>query len=158
MSPNENKQANAGAESPAPVTPPVRGRYALLTLKQAKRVIVGVIGATVILFGMVMLFIPGPGVVTMIAGLAILATEFLWAKKWLDHIKKQGVAAANHLRNRKDQSEFVDGDVPMVKSVLPDDPCVDDPLVCPPEMPDGAPRKNSLPAAAHQPTGSGRGC
>lgn len=48
----------------------------------ALRVVVIVIGATVILLGVVMLITPGPGAATIYAGIAILATEFAWAR-WL---------------------------------------------------------------------------
>jgi uncharacterized protein (TIGR02611 family) len=55
--------------------------FAIKTLKQAKRLITIVIGFTVLLGGAAMLFLPGPGIVTIIIGLAILGTEFVWARK-----------------------------------------------------------------------------
>ena len=48
-----------------------------------KRVVVGIIGGTVVLIGIAMLVFPGPGLIVIPAGLAILATEFVWAKRWL---------------------------------------------------------------------------
>lgn len=65
------------------------------TLKQAKRVVLIVIGFTVMLFGVIMLVTPGPGVATIVAGVAILATEFVWAKKLLKRFGDE----ANHLKN-----------------------------------------------------------
>ena len=60
------------------------------TLQQAKRLIKIVVGFTILLAGVVMLVTPGPGWVAIFAGLAILAAEFVWAKRLLDHLKAQG--------------------------------------------------------------------
>jgi len=62
----------------------------LKTLQQAKRVIKIVVGFTVLLAGVVMLVTPGPGWVVIALGLAILAAEYVWARRLLDHLKKQG--------------------------------------------------------------------
>lgn len=53
------------------------------TLRQARRVIRIVIGFTVLLVGVAMIVLPGPAIVVIPAGLAILATEFVWARKLL---------------------------------------------------------------------------
>jgi hypothetical protein len=47
--------------------------------RQARKIVVAVIGTTFILAGVVMLLVPGPGWATIIAGLMVLATEFVWA-------------------------------------------------------------------------------
>lgn len=44
-------------------------------------------GGTVLLVGVAMLVLPGPGIVVIVAGLAILATEFMWAKHALRNAK-----------------------------------------------------------------------
>ena len=38
--------------------------------------------------GIAMLVLPGPGWLTIAAGLAVLATEFAWARRWLDQLKE----------------------------------------------------------------------
>jgi uncharacterized protein (TIGR02611 family) len=48
-----------------------------------RRLIVGVIGGTVLLIGLALVFLPGPAVVVIPLGLAILATEFAWARHYL---------------------------------------------------------------------------
>jgi tellurite resistance protein TerC len=53
----------------------------------AKRVIIGVIGFTVLTLGVAMIVLPGPAVIVIPVGLGILATEFLWARKLLDKAK-----------------------------------------------------------------------
>ncbi len=54
-----------------------------LTYKQARRIVVLVVGTSVLLVGVAMIVLPGPAVIVIPAGLAILATEFVWAKKLL---------------------------------------------------------------------------
>lgn len=61
------------------------------TLQQAKRAIKIVIGFTVLLAGVVMLITPGPGLVVIAGGLAILAAEFAWARWLLNKLKERGV-------------------------------------------------------------------
>ena len=52
-----------------------------------KKFFIAVIGSTVVLFGVLLLVLPGPGVLVIAGGLAILATEFLWAKRALQNAK-----------------------------------------------------------------------
>jgi len=53
----------------------------------ARQIVVGVIGGTVVLVGVVMLVTPGPALVVIPLGLAILAIEFAWARRWLNKLK-----------------------------------------------------------------------
>lgn len=53
----------------------------------AKRIIIGVIGFTIFLIGVAMIVLPGPAFVVIPLGLAILATEFIWARKLLNKLK-----------------------------------------------------------------------
>ena len=46
-----------------------------------KRFFIALIGGTALLFGVAMLVLPGPGLPVIAAGLAILATEFFWARR-----------------------------------------------------------------------------
>ena len=50
-------------------------------MPRVKRILVGVIGTTVILFGLVLIVLPGPAVIVIPLGLAILASEFAWARR-----------------------------------------------------------------------------
>lgn len=58
-----------------------------LTIKSVKKIIVGVIGFTILLIGIFMIVLPGPAFIVIPIGLAILATEFVWAKKLLNKVK-----------------------------------------------------------------------
>jgi uncharacterized protein (TIGR02611 family) len=55
----------------------------------ARRVVITVVGGLVALAGVVMLLTPGPGLVTLAAGLAILATEYAWAKRALRDVRRR---------------------------------------------------------------------
>lgn len=57
------------------------------TIRQVKRIIIAIIGFTVLLIGVAMIVLPGPAILVIPLGLAILATEFVWARKWLKRIK-----------------------------------------------------------------------
>lgn len=46
-----------------------------------RKLLIALIGGTVVLFGVVLLVLPGPGVLVIAGGLGILATEFLWARR-----------------------------------------------------------------------------
>lgn len=63
----------------------------LRTVQQVKRFFKIVIGFTLLLLGVVMLVTPGPGWVAIGLGLALLAAEFVWARRLLNRIKEQGV-------------------------------------------------------------------
>jgi uncharacterized protein (TIGR02611 family) len=52
------------------------------------RVGVGIVGGLVVAFGLVTIPLPGPGWLTVIAGLFVLATEFTWAERLLEFTKK----------------------------------------------------------------------
>ncbi|MQA98593.1 MAG: TIGR02611 family protein [Streptosporangiales bacterium] len=51
------------------------------------RLLVLTVGCLVLLGGLVMMIGPGPGIVAVILGLAILATEFAWAQRLLHRAK-----------------------------------------------------------------------
>ncbi len=52
-----------------------------------KRFFIALIGGTVVLIGAAMLVLPGPGALVIAGGLAILATEFIWARRALRNAK-----------------------------------------------------------------------
>jgi uncharacterized protein (TIGR02611 family) len=66
----------------------------LETLRQAKRVIRVVVGFTLLILGVLLLVLPGPGWVTIFFGLALLAAEFAWARRLLDRLK----STAGHVK------------------------------------------------------------
>ncbi len=58
-------------------------------IKQIKKIIIAAVGFTVLLAGIILIVLPGPASLVIPAGLAILATEFVWARNLLDKIKSK---------------------------------------------------------------------
>lgn len=56
-----------------------------------------IVGITIILIGIALLVLPGPGTVVIILGLALLGTEFVWARRLLKRVKESGDSAARGL-------------------------------------------------------------
>ena len=52
-------------------------------MKPFKRIVVMVVGGTVLAIGIALIVLPGPAFLVIPAGLAILAIEFAWARRWL---------------------------------------------------------------------------
>jgi Putative transmembrane protein (PGPGW) len=67
--------------------------------KIVRRVIVSVVGATILLIGIALLVLPGPAFIVIPVGLAVLATEYAWARRWL---KKVRTMATNVVSRRRD--------------------------------------------------------
>ena len=57
-------------------------------IKVVRRVIVSVVGATVVLIGIALLVLPGPAFVVIPVGVAILATEYAWVRRWLRKVRR----------------------------------------------------------------------
>jgi tellurite resistance protein TerC len=90
-------------------------------IKIVRRVIVTVIGATVLLIGIALLVLPGPAFIVIPIGLAILATEYAWARHWLRKVRQMangvisGRSATNQNRQPRDaprngETHRVEGD------------------------------------------------
>ncbi len=63
-------------------------------LRRARRFVIVIMGTTVLFLGLAMIVLPGPAFVVIPTGLAILGTEFAWARRWLRLIRdsaKKGV-------------------------------------------------------------------
>ncbi len=61
----------------------------LKTLKQTKRLIIILIGFSILFIGIAMIVLPGPAFIVIPLGLGILATELLWARRILNKIKSK---------------------------------------------------------------------
>lgn len=57
--------------------------HRLTALAEIKRVVIAVLGGIVLAVGIVLVVLPGPAFLIIPAGLAILAIEFVWARRWL---------------------------------------------------------------------------
>ncbi len=72
------------------------------TLCKARQLVVAVVGVTVVLIGIIMIFTPGPAVVVIPLGLGILATEFVWARSLLVRVRTY---LAEKVKNGKKPTE-----------------------------------------------------
>ena len=57
-------------------------------MKLIKRIFIAIAGGTVLLVGILMIVLPAPSILVIPAGLAILAIEFAWAQRWLQHARR----------------------------------------------------------------------
>jgi tellurite resistance protein TerC len=57
-------------------------------------------GVTVLLIGIALIVLPGPALIVIPIGLAILATEFAWARQWLRIIRESAEKGAEKLKIR----------------------------------------------------------
>lgn len=69
------------------------------TYKTARRIVIGVVGTTVLLVGIALLVLPGPAIVVIPTGLAILSIEFAWARRWLRTFRVKTRQASRKFKN-----------------------------------------------------------
>jgi len=88
------------------------GRIYTLTFAGIKRIVILSIGSSVVIVGIIMIFTPGPAIVVIPAGLAILATEFVWARHLLKYFKDKFVhysrETQEYIRRKKAQRAVKD--------------------------------------------------
>lgn len=59
------------------------------SLKKLKRLVVAIIGITILAIGIAMIVLPGPAIVVIPLALGILATEFAWARRMLRVVRER---------------------------------------------------------------------
>ncbi|HZB50807.1 MAG TPA: PGPGW domain-containing protein [Mycobacteriales bacterium] len=62
-------------------------------MRLAKRFAVTIVGVVLLAAGAAMMVLPGPGILVIVAGLAVLATEYVWARSLLDRARTQAEKA-----------------------------------------------------------------
>jgi tellurite resistance protein TerC len=70
-----------------------------ITYRWARRIAVAIVGGTILAFGIALLVLPGPALVVIPVGLAILGVEFAWARQWLRKVKDGSNDLYNYIRN-----------------------------------------------------------
>ena len=63
--------------------------FLLKTIKQARKLMIALIGFTVLAIGLALIVLPGPAILVIPAGLAILSIEFAWARNLLRRVKER---------------------------------------------------------------------
>ena len=82
-----------------------RKSLANVSYRLARQIVVATIGFTVCLVGIVMLVTPGPAVVVIPAGLAILSLEFAFARRWLKLVRER-ISKSMQERTNKRVSKY----------------------------------------------------
>jgi uncharacterized protein (TIGR02611 family) len=72
--------------------------------RNGKRIAVSVAGFVLVAIGLAMLVLPGPGILLVIAGLAVLATEYVWAQRALNYAKRKAQEAKDKVLRRKPET------------------------------------------------------
>ena len=100
---DERQHPDSAAARPSVVAETLR-----VAFRQLRRLVIFVIGVTVVLIGAVMFFTPGPAIVVIPIGLGILALEFAWArillKRFKERAEKLGSDVAERFRKNSDSS------------------------------------------------------
>ncbi len=73
-------------------------------LRIARRIVVSVVGFTVLAIGVAMIVLPGPAVIMIPAGLAILGTEYLWARRFLAHVRARAARLASRGKQQPERT------------------------------------------------------
>ena len=71
-----------------------------ITYRWARRIVVAVIGGTILLIGIAMVVLPGPAIVVVPLGLGVLGLEFAWARHWLRKLRATATDVVNRVRGR----------------------------------------------------------
>lgn len=77
----------------------------LVTYKTVRKLIVLVVGLSIVLVGIAMIVLPGPAVLIIPLGLGILATEFAWAARLLRKLKHQAMALKDKLNANQTKNQ-----------------------------------------------------
>ncbi len=76
-----------------------------------KRIIITVVGGTVVLIGAALVFLPGPGLLVILGGFAILGTEYAWARRWMRKGKLMAKKAVTQTQKILTAKEYPDASV-----------------------------------------------
>jgi hypothetical protein len=77
---------------------PWRRRHWHITYRWARRIAVGLVGGTVLAIGVALIVLPGPALVVIPLGLAILGAEFAWARHWLRAVRQRSADLVTAIR------------------------------------------------------------
>jgi uncharacterized protein (TIGR02611 family) len=75
--------------------------------RNGRRIAVSVLGFVLVGVGIVLLVVPGPGLLLVVAGLAVLASEYVWAQRALNFAKRKATQAKDRAlgRSKRDDGE-----------------------------------------------------
>ena len=79
-------------------------RFGLESRPRLRRFLIGAMGFSVILIGLVMIVLPGPAIIIVPLGFAILASEFAWARR----VWRRGTILVSRIRGKSVPPEPVE--------------------------------------------------
>ena len=79
-------------------------RFGLESRPRLRRFLIGTIGFSVVLIGLVMIVLPGPAIIIVPLGFAILASEFAWARR----VWRRGTILVSRIRRKSAPREPVE--------------------------------------------------
>ena len=85
------------------------GAIARFVARNGRRIAISVAGFGLVAIGIVLLVIPGPGLLLIIAGLAVLAGEYVWAQRALNYARRKAAAAKDRALGRTRRNDAPDG-------------------------------------------------
>lgn len=71
-----------------------------ITYAWARRIVVAMIGGSILLIGVAMVVLPGPAIIVIPIGLGVLGVEFAWARYWLRKLRATATDVVNRVRRR----------------------------------------------------------
>ena len=71
-------------------------RFGLESRPRSRRFLIGTIGFSVVLIGLVMIVLPGPAIIIVPLGVGILASEFAWARR----VWRRGTILVSRIRGK----------------------------------------------------------
>jgi uncharacterized protein (TIGR02611 family) len=77
----------------------------LFIKRSGKRIAVTVAGGFLVIVGIALLVLPGPGLLVIVLGLGILATEYVWAERLLKMAKQKALQAKDKVLGKKAGSD-----------------------------------------------------
>lgn len=78
----------------------LQARLMSLGFRHVRRVVIFIVGMSLLLVGVVMIFTPGPAIVVIPASLALLGLEFEWARRLLKRARQMIQERANGLKSQ----------------------------------------------------------
>jgi len=79
-------------------------RFGLESRPRLRRFLIGTIGFSVVLIGLVMIVLPGPAIIIVPLGVGILASEFAWARS----VWRRGTILVSRIRGKPVPREAVE--------------------------------------------------
>jgi len=71
-----------------------------ISYRWARRIVVSVIGGTILVMGIAMVVLPGPAILVIPIGLGVLGLEFAFARHWLRKLRATATSMVNRVRGR----------------------------------------------------------